>query len=75
MLTGANEALRDVERLTRLGCALRANNTRIRLVCRLTSAVRGSLTLARGLMRLREVVFKHVPPHEIKRRKKTLIVT
>jgi len=69
-LTRANEALRDVERLTRLGCALQANNTRVRLVRRLTSAVRGSLTLARGLMRPREVVSEHVPPHDVKRRKK-----
>ena len=30
-LTRVNEALRDVERLTRLGCALPANNTHIRL--------------------------------------------
>ena len=65
-LTRANEALRDVERLTLLGCALQAKNTRIRLVHRLTSAVQGSLTLARGLLRLREVVSEHVPPREVK---------
>jgi len=69
-LTRANEALRDVERLTRPGCALQVNNTRIRLVRRLTSAVRGSLALARELRRPREVVSAHVPPHEVKRRKK-----
>jgi len=68
-LTRADEALKDVERLTQLGCALRANNTRIRLVRRLTSAVQDSLTLTRGLMCQREVVSEHVPPHEIKRRK------
>jgi len=39
MLIRANGALRDVERLTRLGCALQVNNTRLRLVRRLTSAV------------------------------------
>ena len=32
--------------------------------------MRGSLTLARGLKRPREVVSEHVPPHEVKRRKK-----
>ena len=69
-LTRANEALRDVERLTRPGCALQVNNTRIRLVRRLTSAVRGSLALARELRRPREVVSAHVPPHEVKRWKK-----
>ena len=61
MLTRANGALRDVERLTRLGCALQVNNTRLRLVRRLTSAVRGSLVLASELRRPREVVSAHVP--------------
>jgi len=70
MLTRANGALRDVERLTRLGCALQVSNTRLRLVRRLTSAVRGSLALARELRRPREVVSAHVPPHEVKRQKK-----
>jgi len=68
MLTRANGALRDVERLTRFGCALQVNNTRLRPVRRLTSAVRGSLVLARELRRPREVVSEHVPPHEVKRR-------
>jgi len=49
MLTPANGTLKDVERLTRLGCALQVNNTCLRLVRRLTSAVRGSLALARDL--------------------------
>jgi len=65
-------ALRDVERLTRLGCALQANNTSLRLVRRLTSAVRGSLVPARELRRPREVVSAHVTPHEVKRRKKRI---
>ena len=69
MLTRANGALRDVERLTRLGCALQVNNTRLRLVRRLTSTVRGGLVLARELRRPREVVSAHVPPHEVKRQK------
>jgi len=69
MLTRANGALNDVERLTRLGCALQANNTRLRLVRRLTSAVRGSLALAREL---RRVFSAHVPRHEVKRRKKRI---
>jgi len=72
MLTRANGALRDAERLTRLGCALQVNNTRLRLVRRLTSAVRGSLVLAHELRHPREVVSAHVPPHEIKRRKKRI---
>jgi len=72
MLTRANGALRDVERLTRVGCALQVNNTRLRLVRCLTSAVRGSLVLARELRRPREVVSAHVPPHEVKRRKKRI---
>ena len=49
MLIRANGALRDVERLTRLGCALQVNNTRLRLVRRLTSAEQGGLVLAREL--------------------------
>jgi len=69
MLIRANGALRDVERLTRLGCALQANNTCLRLVRRLTTAVRGGLELARELRRPREVVSAHVPPHEVKRQK------
>ena len=69
MLIRANGALRDVERLTRLGCALQVNNTRLRLVRRLTCAVRGGLVLARELRRPREVVSAHVPPHEVKRQK------
>ena len=69
MLTRANGALGDVERLTRLGCALQVNNTHLRLIRRLTSAVRGSFVLARELRRPREVVFAHVPPHKVKRRK------
>jgi len=69
ILTGANGALRDVERLTRLGCVLQVNNTRLRLVRRLTSAVRGSLVLVRELRRPWEGVSAHVPPHEVKRRK------
>jgi len=68
MLTRANGALRD-EWLTRLGCALEINNTRLRLVRRLTSAVRGSLVLARELRRAREAVSAHIPPDEVKRRK------
>ena len=67
MLIRANGALRDVERLTRLGCALQVNNTRLRLVRRLTSAVRGGLVLARELRRPREIVSAHVPLHEVKR--------
>ena len=35
MLTRASGALTDVERLTRLGCVLQVNNTRLRLVRRL----------------------------------------
>jgi len=66
-LTRANEALRDVERLMRLGCGLQAKNTRLRLERHLTSAMRGSLPLARELRCQREVVFAHVPPHEVKR--------
>jgi len=72
MLTRANGALRDVERLTRLGCALQVNNTRLRLVRRLTSAMRGSMALARELRRPREVVSAHVPPHEVQRQKKRI---
>jgi len=72
ILTRPNGALKDVERLTWLGCALQVNNTHLRLVRRLTSAVRGSLVLARELRRLREVVSAHVPPHEVKRRKKRI---
>jgi len=72
MLTRANGALRDVERLTRLGCALQVNNTRLRLLCHLTSAVRDSLVLARELRRPQEVVSAHVPPYEVKRRKKRI---
>ena len=70
MLIRADGALRDVERLTRLGCALQVNNTRLRLVCRLTSAVQGGLVLTRELRRPREVVSAHVPLHEVKRQKK-----
>jgi len=66
MLTRAKEALRDVERLTRLGCALQVNNTRLRLVRRLTSAVQGGLMLACELRRPWEVVSAHVPPHDVK---------
>ena len=72
MLTRANGALNDVERLTRLGCALQANNTRLRLVRRLTSAVRGSLALAREL---RRVFSAHVPHSRSKATKKTYIPT
>ena len=69
MLIRANGALRDVERLTMLGCVLQVNNTHLRLVRRLTSAVRGDLVLTRELRRPREVVSAHVPPHKVKRQK------
>ena len=72
ILTRANGALRDVERLTRLGCALQVNNTSLRLVRRLTSAVRGSLALAHQLRGPREVVSAHVLPYKVERRKKRI---
>jgi len=70
MLARAGGSLRDVERLTWLGCVLQVNNTRLRLVRRLTSAVQGGLALVRELRHPREVVSAHVPPHEVKRQKK-----
>jgi len=59
-MTRAKRALRGVDRLmTWLGCALRVNNTRMRLVYRLTSAVQSGYRLTnQGLLVKQKVLNK-----------------